>query len=87
MQQEDTTGITLQGPGEEGQYIKLIVGDQQNQVLCLNLQQVRKLASELIQLVHQAEVRNNLKRNKQKAIQPAVERISTPLILSSSQQA
>lgn len=87
MQQENITSITLQGPEEEDQYIKLIEGNKQNQALRLNLQQARKLASELIQLVHQAEVRNNLKRNKQKVIQPAVERIGTPFILSSSHQA
>ena len=50
--------ITLQGPEEDGQTIKLIVGDQQHQTHHLNLQQARSLATELIQLTHQTGVRN-----------------------------
>ena len=59
--------ITLQGPEEDGQTIKLIVGDQQHQTHHLNLQQARSLATELIQLVHQAGVKNSLNRKQSSA--------------------
>jgi len=60
--------ITLQTPDEEMSYLTLSVGEHQHAKLHLSLQEARKLAGNLIQHVHQAEVRNSLKRAALKAV-------------------
>ena len=91
MEQEnirEKIDITLHNPGEEGELIKLVVGDAQNAIFCLSLQQARTLATALIQQVHHAEVRNSVKNARQKSTQSAKERTGTNLIpVPNSQQA
>lgn len=90
MQQGDQTtdiGISLHCLGEEGEHIKLVVGDMQNAIFCLSLQQARMLATALIQHVHRAEVSNSMKKAKQQPIQSAMERTGAHLPMPISQQA
>lgn len=90
MQQEDQTtsiGISLHCSGEEGGHIKLVVGDMQNGIFHLSLQQARMLATALIQHVHRADVSNSMKKAKQQPIQSAMERTGTHLSMPTSQQA
>ncbi len=90
MQQGDQTtnfGISLHCPGEEGEHIKLVVGNMQNAIFHLSLQQARMLATALIQHVHRADVSNSMKKAKQKPIQSAMERTGTHLSMPTSQQA
>lgn len=54
--------ITLQNFGGEMVYLTLSMGGQHDAKLHLSLHEARNLASNLIQHVHQAEVRNSLKR-------------------------
>ena len=51
--------------GEEGEHIKLIVGDKQNAIFHLSLAQARSLATTLIQQVHRAEVKSSMRKTKQ----------------------
>jgi len=60
--------ITLQHHEEDSAYLTLSVGEHQNAMLHLSLQEARKLASNIIQHVHLAEVRNSLKRAALKAV-------------------
>ena len=50
---------TCSSGGEEGEHIKLIVGDKQNAIFHLSLAQARSLATTLIQQVHRAEVKTS----------------------------
>ena len=71
MQQGDLMtkiAITLQHQEEEMAYLILSVGEQHNTKLHLSLQEARKLAGNLIQHVHLAEVRRSLKRAALKAV-------------------
>ena len=49
------------GGGEEGEHIKLIVGDKPNAIFHLSLAQARALATTLIQQVHRAEVTSSMR--------------------------
>ena len=62
MQLIDKTIRVANNAGEEGEHIRLIVGDQQNAVFRLSLQQARSLATTLIQQVHRAEVRSSMRK-------------------------
>lgn len=86
--QNEGIGITLHCPGEEGEHIKLIVGDTKHESLHLSLRQARALAVALIQQVHRAEVSNNLRKSKQRPAQTGLERTSAKLFtVPHSQQA
>jgi hypothetical protein len=71
MTQENSTtniDITLQQFGEEMSCLTLSVGEPHKAMLHLSLQEARKLAGNLIQHVHLAEVRNSLKKTALKAV-------------------
>ncbi len=71
MSQENSTthiDITLQQLGEEMSCLTLSVGEPQKTTLHLSLQEARKLAGNLIQHVHLAEVSNSLKKTALKAV-------------------
>lgn len=52
--------ITPQSCGEEGDCIQVQISGEQSMVLCLTPQQARTIASDLIQTVYRAEVKNSL---------------------------
>ncbi|MDP1682507.1 MAG: hypothetical protein Q8L39_12130 [Burkholderiales bacterium] len=52
--------ITPQSCGEEGDCIQVQISGEQSVVLCLTPQQARAMASDLIQTVYRAEVKNSL---------------------------
>ena len=78
---------TFSSTGEEGEHIKLIVGDQQNAVFHLSLQQARSLATTLIQQVHRAEVTSSMKKTKLEQNPSSLERSSATVLVPASQQA
>lgn len=73
--------------GEEGEHIKLIVGDKQNAVFHLGLQQARSLATTLIQQVHRAEVKSRMKKTKQAQGLSSLERSGATVLVPAAQQA
>ena len=90
MQLVDTTiniDTTFSSAGEEGEHIKLIVGDQQNAVFHLSLQQARSLATTLIQYVHRAEVKSSMKKTRQEQGPSSLERGGATVLVPTSQQA
>ena len=90
MQLLDTTiniDTAFGSAGEEGEHIKLIVGDQQNAVFHLSLQQARSLATTLIQQVHRAEVKSSMKKNRQEQNPSSLERGGATVLVPASQQA
>ena len=90
MQLVDTTiniDTTFSSAGEEGEHIKLIVGDQQNAVFHLSLQQARSLATTLIQYVHRAEVKSSMKKTRQGQGPSSLERGGATVLVPTSQQA
>ena len=90
MQLLDTSiniDTTFSSNGEEGEHIKLVVGDQQNAVFHLSLQQARSLATTLIQHVHRAEVKSSMKKIKQEQDPSSLERGDATVLVPASQQA
>lgn len=80
--------ISLHSHGENGEHIRLTVGDQPNTTVHLSLKEARTLAIALVQSVHRAEVNINLKKAKQLPKKNAHERIVAPVIgMPDSQQA
>lgn len=59
--------ITPQSCGEAGDCIQLQISGEQSVVLCLTPQQARAMASDLIQTVYRAEVKNSLLGNQRKS--------------------
>ncbi len=65
---EGIIDITLQNVEADMSYLTLSLGAQQQSKLHLSLHEARKLARNLIQHVHQAEVRDSLKKIALKGI-------------------
>lgn len=68
MTQDVKFTITPQNCGEEGDCIQVQISGEQSLVLCLTPQQARALASDLIQTVYRAEVKNSLQSNQHRSI-------------------
>ncbi|MBT9613765.1 MAG: hypothetical protein IV108_10940 [Burkholderiales bacterium] len=68
MTQDVKFTITPQSGGEEGDCIQVQISGEQNVVLCLTPQQARAMASDLIQTVYRAEVKNSLQTSQRKSI-------------------
>ena len=75
------------GAGEEGEHIKLIVGDKQNAIFHLSLAQARSLATTLIQQVHRAEVTSSMRKTKQEQNLSGLERGAPCIVVPTGQQA
>ncbi len=60
--------ITPQSCGEEGDCIRVEISGEQSVVLCLTPQQARVMASDLIQTVYRAEVKNSLQGSQRRSI-------------------
>ena len=67
MTQDVQFTITPQSCGEEGDCIQVQISGEQSAVLCLTPQQARVLASDLIQTVYRAEVKNSLQNNQRRS--------------------
>ncbi|MEK6663944.1 MAG: hypothetical protein AABY73_08790 [Pseudomonadota bacterium] len=59
--------ITPQSCGEEGDCIQVQISGEQSVVLCLTPQQARAMASDLIQTVYRAEVKNSLQSSQRRS--------------------
>jgi hypothetical protein len=65
--QEVRFTVTPQSCGEEGDCIQVQISGEQSVVLCLTPQQARAMASDLIQTVYRAEVKNSLQSGQRRS--------------------
>lgn len=77
---------TCSNGGEEGEHIKLIVGDKQNAIFHLSLAQARSLATTLIQQVHRAEVISSMRKTKQDQNSSGLQRGAPCVVVPAVQQ-
>ena len=77
---------TFSSGGEEGEHIKLIVGDKPNAIFHLSLAQARSLATTLIQQVHRAEVKSSMRKTKQVQNSSGLERATPCIVVPAGQQ-
>lgn len=77
---------TCSSAGEEGEHIKLIVGDKQYAIFHLSLAQARSLATTLIQQVHRAEVQSSMRKTKQEQNLSSLERGAPSIVVPAAQQ-
>ena len=69
------------------EYRILFVAHDELDVFHLSLQQARSLATTLIQQVHRAEVKSNIKKTKQEQDSSSLERGGATVLVPASQQA
>lgn len=81
MTQEVKFSVAPQSCGEEGDCIQVNISGEQSVALCLTPQQARALASDLIQTVYRAEVKNSLLNTQRRSVATKTDTVAEKISL------